>query len=355
MNGNVVSYEEYKKDCIPEEEKHYCVKYNNKYYNKAGNVVSYEEYKKDCLPEEKHICVKYDGKYYDNNGNVVSYDDYKKACENKKDYLYEYKKTTDAKFSAWTSWSAWDKTDCSTQEINCNDNDITCLLKLQRYDRKEKIGTYEKPYAKTRDVVRQTGSYQEKACSNYNYVVINSTTYVTTTTTKYTQINVINAQTQSSTNGWVYVGRQLFTNPPRDTDTIHYVFVGADFSYCSDTCTTLPNYYYDVYEYTGSLTEITKGYIESEVISQETTSGGTTSTAIASCGEYVTKTIPIYSTIKVTEKAYRTEPLYGDVCYKSTKTRKLLSKGKIEYKWSTYNDTTLLNNGWSYTGNRKEK
>jgi hypothetical protein len=380
--GKVVSYEEYKKACIPEE-KHYCVKYNNKYYDISGNVVSYEDYKKSCIPEEKHICVKYDGKYYDINGNVttfdvfkkqclpeekhycvkyndkyydingnvVSYEDYKKSCETKKDYLYEYKKTTDAKFSEWTLWSAWEKTDCSTEEINCNDKDPTCLLKLQRYNRKEKIGTYEKAYAKTREVVRQTGSYQEKACSKYNYVIINSKTYATTTTTKYTQTNVISAQTQSSLNGWTYVGRQLFTNPPRDTATTHYKFAGADYSYCSDTCTTLPNYYYDIYEYEGGLTTVSNTISTPET----TTTTIEETTTDASCGEYVTKTIPIYSTITVTEKAYRTEPLYGDVCYKSTKTRTLLNKGKIELKWSTYNDTTLLNNGWYYTGNRKEK
>ena len=40
--------------------------------------MSYEDYKKSCVqntPEEKHICVKYNDKYYDNNGKVVSYDD----------------------------------------------------------------------------------------------------------------------------------------------------------------------------------------------------------------------------------------------------------------------------------------
>ena len=350
-NGNVVSEEEYKKSCT--EEKHTCTKYDGKYYDNNSKEVSYEDYKKACLPEEKHICVKYDNKYYDNNSKEVSYEDYKKACENKKDYIYEYTKTTNAKFSAWTTWSVWDKTDCSTEEINCNDNDINCLFKLQRYDRKEQIGTYEKSYEKEREVIRQTGVYTEKACSTYNYVIINSTTYATTTTFKYTQTNVITSQTKSSTNGWNYIGRQLFTNPPKDTATTHYKFVGADYSYCSDTCTTFPNSYYDIYEYTGGLTPVSKPTITP--ISSTTVKVGEETSTDASCGEYVTKTIPIYSTITVTEKAYRTEPLYGDVCYKSTKTRSLLSKGKTETKWSTYNDTTLLNNGWLYTGNRKEK
>ena len=357
--GKVVSYEQYKKDCMPEpEEKYYCVKHDGKYYDDKGNVVSYEEYRKACLPEEVHICVKYNGKYYDDKGNVVTYEEYKKACESKKDYIYEYQKVKEAEFSAWTAWSAWAKTDCSTQVVNCNDKDVTCLMKLQRYNRKEQIGTYQKAYAKSRQVVRQTGSYTEKACSKYNYVIINNTTYATTTTTKYTQTNVINAQTQTSVGGWTYVGRQLFNNPPRDTETMHYKFAGADYSYCSDTCTTLPNYYYDVYQYTGGLTSVinttsTPGQTTST--SSSTTTSSTTTTTSASCGEYTYKTIPIYSTITVTEKAYRTEPLYGDVCYQSTKTRKLISKGSIQYKWSYYNDTTLLNNGWSYTGNRKIK
>ena len=308
------------------------------------------------LTPEKPVtisCVKYDGKYYNAEGKVVSYDDYKTSCETKKDYIYEYKKVTQSKFSEWSVWSAWEKTDCATEEINCNDNEPSCLLKLQRYNRKEKIGTYEKPYAKTREIIRQTGAYQEKSCSKYNYVIINSTTYATTTTTKYTQTNVITSQTQSDSNGWKYVGRKLFTNPPRDTETTHYKFAGLDYSYCSDTCTTFPYSYYDVYEYTGSLKTVPN--ITSTPECSTTTVVNEETIADASCGEYVYKTIPIYSTITVTEKAYRTEPLYGDVCYKSTKKRNLISEGKTQIKWSTYNDTTLLNNGWVYTGTRKEK
>ncbi len=352
IDGTEVTYDEFKKSCLPEE-KHYCVKYDNKYYDNNGNVVSYNDYKKACLPEELHICVKYDGKYYNAEGKVVSYDDYKTSCETKKDYIYEYKKVTQSKFSEWSVWSAWEKTDCATEEINCNDNEPSCLLKLQRYNRKEKIGTYEKPYAKTREIIRQTGSYQEKSCSKYNYVIINSITYATTTTTKYTQTNVITSQTQSDSNGWKYVGRKLFTNPPRDTETTHYKFAGLDYSYCSDTCTTFPYSYYDIYEYTGSLKTVPN--ITSTPECSTTTVVNEETIADASCGEYIYKTIPIYSTITVTEKAYRTEPLYGDVCYKSTKKRNLISEGKTQIKWSTYNDTTLLNNGWVYTGTRKEK
>lgn len=355
-DGNVVSKAEYEVSCGLVD-KHYCVKYDGKYYDKDGKVVSETEYKVSCGIEDKHYCVKIGDNYYGSNGKIVSYETYKKQCESKKEYEYEYQKTNAAKLSNWTAWSSWSKTDCATPEINCNDADPNCLKKLQRYDRKEQIGTYEKSYAKTRDIVKQTGAYQQTSCSKYNYVVIDNVTYATTTTTKYTQTNVINSTTQTSVGGWTYVGRQLFSNPPRDTATTHYKFVGADFSYCSDTCTTLPNYYYDVYNYTGGLTSVNSTTTPGTVSSSTSSSTSTThnQTVDANCGEYVTKTIPIYSTITVTEKARRTEPLFASVCYQSTKTRYVISSEFISKKWSTYNDKSLLNNGWSYTGNKRVK
>ena len=64
-NGDVVSKEEYIKQCVPQEEKHICVKYNGKYYDKDGNVVSETAYKKSCGIEDPiHVCVLYNGNYY---------------------------------------------------------------------------------------------------------------------------------------------------------------------------------------------------------------------------------------------------------------------------------------------------
>ena len=89
--------------------------------------------------------------------------------------------------------------------------------------------------------------------------------------------------------------------------------------------------------------------------STSTTTSTTTTSYEASCGEIVTKTIPIYGTITVTDKATRTEPLYGDVCYKSTRTRTLISPGGTETTWSYDNDQSLLSAGWVKTGNKKVK
>ena len=356
-NGNIVSEENYKKSCGIEE-KHYCVKYDNKYYDKNGDIVSEEEYKNSCDIEDKHYCTYYNGKYYGSKGKVVTEAEYKKQCESDKEYIYEYQRSVSAKFSEWSPWTSWNKTSCATREINCYDSDPTCLYKLQMYTRKEKIGTYEKVYAKTREMQIQAGSYEEKTCSKYNYLVINNTIYATTTTTTYTQINTITSTTRQTVGEWIYKGRSKYTNPPNSTANTKYIFAGANFSNCEETCQTLPDYYYDVYQYGGDLkpvtsTKVTPGPITSETTSEDTVT--TTTTTEASCGEYVTKTIPIYRTVIVTEKAKRTEPLYGDICYQSTKTREIVSSAHTETKWSSYNDKTLLDNGWKYTGNKKVK
>lgn len=347
-SGSIVDKKTFDKSCnSKEEDKYSCVKANGKYYDKDGNEVDKETFEKKCntKPTDKYYCEIIDGKYYDKSGNVVDKDAYEKSCKDTpaKEYIYEYARTTNAQFSAWTSWSSWLKTSCNTKAITCATNDINCLREVKLYNRKEKIGTHKQYYTKERTVQITSGSYQEKTCANYNYVIINNTTYAVTTT--YASINNVTSGTASSIAGWTYNGRKSFKNPPRDTTTKHYVFVGADYSYCSDVCTTLPNFYYDEYTYTGTI----------QSVSSTTTPISSSSGVMASCGSYVTKTVYLYSNITVSEMDSRTEPLYGTVCYESDRTRRLESKGKTETKWSHYNDTKLLNNNWYYTGNKKVK
>lgn len=348
-SGSIVDKKTFDKSCnSKEEEKYSCVKANGKYYDKDGNEVDKETFEEKCntKPEEdKYYCEIIDGKYYDKSGNVVDKDAYEKSCKDTpvKEYIYEYARTTNAKFSAWTAWSSWLKTSCNTKAITCAATDVNCLREVKLYNRKEKIGTHKQYYTKERTVQITSGSYQEKTCANYNYVIINNTTYAVTTT--YASINNVTSSTASSIAGWTYNGRKSFKNPPRDTTTKHYVFVGADYSYCSDVCTTLPNFYYDEYTYTGTM----------QSVSSTKTPISNSNGVMASCGSYVTKTVYLYSNITVSEMDSRTEPLYGTVCYESDRTRKLESKGKTETKWSHYNDTELLNNNWYYTGNKKVK
>ena len=45
----------------------------------------------------------------------------------------------------------------------------------------------------------------------------------------------------------------------------------------------------------------------------------------------------------------------GTVCYKSLRKRTKISSSYKTTRWSTYNDTELLNSGWKYTGETKEQ
>lgn len=354
-DGRNVSKAIYEKECTTPTPTYKCQYVNGKYYDKNGAVVSEVNYIISCQAPK---CQIVNGYYFGKDGRNVSKSVYESECSTPVEYEWEYIRTTGAKFSEWTSWSAWAKTDCSTQEINCSDTDVSCLYKLQRLTRKEKIGTYQKTYSKKREMVKQTGSYEKQSCANYNYVEINHKLYATTTTTPYTTIDTITTTTTHTTGTWTYNGRASYSNPPADSGSTHYKFVGADYSYCGETCTTLPNYYYDSYTYTGGLANV------STTTSSTTTAGtplsethlvGQTTTYAATCGQIVTKTIPIYGTITVTEKATRTEPLYGDVCYKSDKSRTLISEGKTETTWSSYNNSSLINAGWKMTGNKRSK
>ena len=267
------------------------------------------------------------------------------------EYLYEYQRVTGVELSAWSKW-AWTKengankrVDCNTPKIACAANDYKCLYELDLYSRKEKIGTYQKKYVKEKEEMILAATYTQKTCAKYNYVIINNTTYATTVTTTYTTV------TRSGGSGWTKVGSGSYDNPPRDTATTQYVFTGADYSYCSETCSTLPTYYYDTYQYTGgSLSQVTSSTSTpgSTVVSTETN-------VTASCGQIVEKQVPVYKTVVKSEIATRTEPLYGNVCYQRTRTRTITDPGKTQNKWSTYNDRTLLDNGWYYTGAKKVK
>lgn len=243
-------------------------------------------------------------------------------------YIYEYTKTAGVQLSNWSSWGPWQKTSCSTKTVNCSDSDPTCLMKLQRYDQKEKIGTFKQKHTS----YQQVSSYEQTTCSNYNYIITNNKTYAVSSS--YTS-NV------TSSSDWKLSERAPFANPPRDTETTKYVFVGANYNNCIDNCQSLADFYYDKYVYVGSM---------SQVSSTTKVPTGSSSSVTASCGSYVTKSVPVYGYVTI---EHTSDLLYGTVCYKSTKTRNVISQGTPQYKWSTYNDTSLLNNGWVYTGNKK--
>ena len=279
-----------------------------------------------------------------------------------KKYQYQYQKLSGAKLSEWSNWSNWEKTSCKTEQVRCSDDNPSCTKEVQLTKRKEQVGTYNETFTKQRQEQRLVATWNERACADYNYVIVDNTTYAVTDTTTYTKIDTVKTTKTAavkSAGGWTYAGRAKYANPPRDTATTHYKFVGADYSYCTTTCTSLPNFYYDSYKYTGGklLQAGSVNVTTTSNTTSSTSSSTTTEKALsvsATCSNVVTKQVPVYRTITVTDKSTINKPLYGNVCYKSEKTRTVQSVASKKITWSSKNNSKLLNDGWVMTGKKRE-
>ncbi len=377
-DGSVVTREEYLKQCVGEDDQLPICKYDKEtktYYGLDGKPVSKDQFLKDCLgedptptpstddPEPETPICKYDrenNKYYGEDGKEVSKEEFIKQCtgpDDEKTYIYEYKKVTGATYSEWTKWSDWEKTSCDTEEINCKDDNPSCTNKLQMLEHKEKIGTYKDTFTKDREELRLFSSYAQKTCSKFDYLIVDNITYTIKDVTKYTKYEDIKTTTTTQSSGsWSYVGTSAYSNPPRDTATTRYKFVGADYSYCTTVCTTLPKFFYAKYSYTGNdvtKTTSTTSTYDIDVAKSSSTTKDIDTVVEASCGKYTTKNVPVYRTVTVTDKDTIEKDLYGTVCYKSTKSRDIIDQGKTEYKWSVANDQALIDAGWVMTGEKK--
>lgn len=237
-------------------------------------------------------------------------------------YQYEYAKTTNAVFSNWGLWSNWQTVNCNTEEITCNNTDINCLKELKRYDRKEKIDTKIKETTTNKGSLKNTNELYAYICSNYDYIKIDNLIYRLSSSDDYKQINNVVANTKKNVGGWTYNGNSSYKTAPTDTYNTHYIYTGTDNN----------NLYFDKYTYTKSLTLVTS----------------------YTCDNNRNYRVPVYTRINETITYNKIENLYGTVCYKSERERTIISKGKTIKKWSKYNDTKLLKQGYYYTGNRKK-
>ncbi len=257
---------------------------------------------------------------------------------NPKEYLYEYIKktsTTTYKWGPWSNWKSYVDKD-GIKEITCDEKDFTCLREVQTKKEFEKIGTTTKYYKREREESQKLSSYRAKYCKSYNYVVYGNTIYYTTGSTS--------GYNSTSSGSWVKSGSvKTYTNPPADSATTRYVLVGADYDDCGNTCTTTPKFKYQKYVYKYSLS---KG---------GTYKSSTNYTVDVTCANVETKTIPVYANVKVYDVVERQEPAYAYVKYYRERRRTLNTSNKEDVKWSYYNDRSLLDNGYTYTGRKKEK
>lgn len=255
-----------------------------------------------------------------------------------KEYLYEYSKKTITKTYKWNPWSNWqtylDKD--NIKDITCAANDFNCVKEVQTKKEFEQVGTYTQYYKKERQETQKLSSYKAKYCKSYNYVVYENTIYITT--------GSASGYNSTASGSWQKSGSPVaYKNPPADTATVRYVLTGADYNDCSDTCVTTPKFYYQKYVYKNSLKKA------------GTYKSSTNYKLTVTCADVATKTIPVYSNVTVYDVVERKEPAYAYVKYYRTRTRTKTEETKEDIKWSYYNDRSLLNNGYSYTGRKKQK
>ena len=301
-------------DIVVPDEKHYCEYRNGKYYDKSGNVVSESAYKASCEKVEvKHYCEYVNGKYYDKNGNVVSKEEYKKSCETPVviEYLYEYSKTNPSVCSE-SDWSNWSTTPVSASYNTKVQSKTVTKKRLKGYNVKTALDK-TKPIYGTKEI--NTGATTtKKVCTAYGNVATGEYTY----------------------SDWAYVGDVYLTYSPSDSDSVKYVWVDDSNWVCGENCTSGTTHKY--MKYTRTKTPITR----------------------YQCTNWETKTVPVTTTVRVIT-GYETKivsktPVYDEVSTKYYRYKtKSCTKESTSTKWSTYNDKSLLNAGYNYTGNKKQK
>ena len=235
---------------------------------------------------------------------------------------YQYKKEIPTQFSNWSDW---------TTNIYYPDNPPKfgnySLIEIVDLGKTQEVDYYK--YSVGDPIYQQqlikVGTIKQTYCTGYNYYRSTSTTTTTTYAVKESE-------------DWKYVGRVTTSGTPINTLAVKYEFVGWDWGDCESECIKAPRAIWNKYTRT-VYTSPTSNTIQ------------TTTGIVTSCAKTETKEVEIFGTVNVLVgyEELRT-PIYRDV-YKYKERRRTVEKeAYTDYKWSTYNDKTLLEQGYSMTG-----
>lgn len=231
-----------------------------------------------------------------------------------KEYLYEYKKTTEGYYNE-SDWS-----ELSTTEVSASS---TVSVRVKTVTEKKLIGynvkkayDYDNPiYGKK---VVNTGTETILVCNKWEYVP---------------------SGTAKQYNGeWQYAGLVTLYSVPTNTSTEKYEFVRFTDETCNDSCSSTTGMIYK--KYVVGTSSVNLSTYECTNSSYKTINLSTTVETITGYNVKIISKTPVY-------KDFETK-------YYSYKTRTYV-EGTTDIKWSIYNDSTLLNAGYNYTGNKKEK
>lgn len=224
------------------------------------------------------------------------------------DYIYQYVKNSDIKYSPWSNWYNGGEVMCNQSSTFCTESSL--CLKEEKIVKSSESNLLEK-HSKNRVSIQEVGSKIIIGCSKYYYISFNNTLY---------QTNL----DYSSIQNWKYEGRYLYHTLPKDTLYTKYLYVNRkDSNYNSYGA---EKYYFDKYTFSGL------------------------SLANLNCPYKIYRTVKNYS--------YHSSPIINDKelmtdgkCYKMIRSRTI--KSNSNFIWSSYNNQALLNQGYQYTGRKK--
>lgn len=303
--------------------------------NNSSNEKKYTKKKSSATP--KYNSKKSTSKKLSSTYNTIktSKGTIKVTIEEQDTKLFQYAKTSNPKFSSWTDWKLLEKTSCDTKEILCDSNDITCLKEVKMTQKEEVVNRINKKYVTTKKAIYNAITSSKEVCTDKEYAIIDNNIYIIDSIDSYGEIYRYLSNLNHSLNHWTYVSRESYDAAPADTYNTHYLYVGTDFSNCTTTCNTNPKFIYDKYVYNGNITETMYYSDNSCKVTQKL------------IYNYITNYVPV--------TVSRIENVYGKVCYKMERSRNLLNSGTTSYKWSSFNNKKLLNDGYYYTGKTKKK
>ena len=238
---------------------------------------------------------------------------------------YQYMKNIEAKYSDWSSWATYTYNKTNPPAFGKYElSELEDLGKTSEFD----YYKYTKGDPFYQDVKVNSGTINQTYCADYDYYRITTSTATTTYAIKHGD-------------DWVYAGRYTSNETPQDTMAVKYVFVDFDWTGCDMNCTKAPKKIWDkytrtVYRSTGTTTVVSN------------------SNVVTTCAKTETKKVNIVATVKqlVDYEKIRTA-VYKDVYRYKKRTRTITSKAYTDYKWSYYNDQSLINAGYSLTGNTR--
>lgn len=231
-------------------------------------------------------------------------------------YEYQYKKTTQTEYSEWSGWKVWSYND--NDNVNWTNTDTYQIEDLGA--KKVQIGTRVNKAVVTRSELVKLGTKQYKICKGFSYVADKTTVY---------KVESDWANTNDFYKGY---------NPPEaDTMTTRWVLQDWKVNECEGNCT---NHVYLVYrKQTRKVTKYTSY-----------------DNVVANCTDIEYKDVDIYVNAPKPVTLTTEVPLYGYKKFYRDRTRKITTQGSVKYVWSdSPSDTTLINQGWVATGERREK